>query len=133
MAIHGDILELSVAHSKGNRTFFAKAAEGNTLNVGGVQTVDDTASVTTAGTPMFTMNRVAGSLQVLIENDMNVREDQIFLQGLAGETELGEWTFSMINGSVWRGSGKPVGAIDADTNAGTIALKLVVGNWKKIQ
>lgn len=134
MASHGDVVEIAVSHpSLGNRTFFPKASEGNTFFPGGIVTADDQNSVTSAGEMIFTQNRVAGMFSVLIEDDQNDREDALFIKELAGSSESAVWTLSLINGTVWQGSGKPVGNYETELNAGTMTLKVNSGQFRKIQ
>ena len=132
MAVHGDVTEITVAHpTLGTRTFFPKAGEGNTFSIGGVMTADDVNSITTSGQMIYTSNRVAGFFSVLIEDDQNDREDAIFIQALAGSSVPGVWVLSLINGTIWKGSGKPVGSYETELNAGTMTLKVNAGNWSK--
>lgn len=134
MASHGDVLEISVSHSIGNRTFFPKAGESNTFYEGGITVADDQGSITTSGELIVSRSRMAGMFTVMIENDQNIREDSVYLSNLAGasDTELAVWTISLVNGTVWQGSGVPVGTFDTDILAGTLTLKVNSGNFRKI-
>lgn len=133
MATHGDITEITYSHpTLGSGTFFPKAAEGNTFDPGGVRTLDDANSITSSGALIVMKNRVRGFFEVLIENDMNIRNDAQQVKELSADPVPADWTFSMINGTVWSGSGFPVGDINPDVNAGTFTLKVAAGEFKKI-
>ena len=133
MAVHGDILEVTYNHpTLGSGVFEPKAGEGNTFDPGGIRTNDDGGGITSNGDLIVTKNRVRGSFEVMIENDMNVRNDAQVIADLAANSVPAEYTVSIINGTVWAGSGFPVGDIAPDTNAGTMTLKIASGNWKKI-
>lgn len=131
MAVHGDITEITYSHpTLGSGTFFPKANEGNSFDPGGIRNSDDASMITGNGEMMVQKNRVRGSFEVLVENDMNIREDQLKLTALAESPVPTNWTFSVINGTVWAGAGVIVGDIVADVNAGTIPLK-VAGSFVK--
>lgn len=133
MAYHGDVTEITINNPDlGTRAFFPKAGESNSLIIGGVEIADDTSSVTSSGTPIYVGSMKLGSLSVLIENDMVDREDQVFLQALAGASSSSTFTVSIINGSVWKGQGRPVGTLEADIMNGTMPLK-VNAMFTKIQ
>lgn len=134
MASHGDVTEIQVSHPDlGSRTFFPKAGEGNTFYKGGIVVNDDVAAITSAGDMIYTNNRQAGYFSVLIEDDQNNRKDSTFLEKLAGSSLPGVWTLSLINGSIYQGEGKPVGAFETNLNDGTLTLKVNSGKFKQIQ
>jgi len=134
MAGHGDVTEISVAHpTLGSRTFFPQAGEGNTFFPGGIVIADDQNSITTSGELILTRNRKGGMFSVLIEDDQNIREDSLFIKQLAGSSDNGDWTLSLINGAIYQCSGVPVGDYETEINAGTMTLKVVSGQFKKIQ
>jgi hypothetical protein len=133
MAVHGDITEVTCNHpTLGSITFFPKAAEGNTFDPGGFRNSDDANGIAGDGSLIVTKNRVRGFFEVMIENDMNVRNDANTLKELSASPKPADWTFSIVNGTVWAGSGIPAGDINPDVNAGTLTLKVASGNWKKI-
>lgn len=133
MAVHGDITEITYNHpTLGSGTFFPKAAEGNTFDPGGVRNSDDANGIAGDGSIIVTKNRVRGFFEVTIENDMNVRNDAKVIKELSASSQPADWTFSVINGTVWAGSGIPVGDINPDINAGTMTLKVASGGFKKI-
>ena len=133
MAVSGDIIEITYNHpTLGSGTFFPKAGEGNTYDPGGIRTADDAAMIAGDGSPIWQKNRTRGSFEVVIENDQNVRNDAQKISDLMASNEPADWTFEVINGTVWCGSGMPVGDIQPDINAGTMTLKVAGGGFKKI-
>ena len=133
MAVHGDIIEVTYNHpTLGSGVFYPKAAEGNTFDPGGIRTSDDANAIAGDGSLIVTKNRTRAFFEVMIENDMNIRNDVQKVQDLAANSVPAEYTVSIINGTVWAGSGFPVADIAPDVNAGTMTLKIAAGNFKKI-
>jgi len=129
----GDVLEVKFSHPTiGQGSFFAVANQGNTFDPGGIRTADDAAMIDSSGEPVWQMNRVRGHFEILISNDMDVREDVQKVVQLASSGDQADWTVSLINGTVWSGKGKPVGDIAPDINASTLTLKVASGGFKKI-
>ena len=89
-------------------------------------------SITGGGSLMIQKNRVRGFFEIMIENDMNVRNDAIVLKELSASPLPADWTVTHINGTVWAGYGVPVGDITPDMNAGTMTLKVVSKEFVKI-
>jgi hypothetical protein len=132
-AIGGDITELTYNHPTiGQGSFFPKANEGNTIDPGGFRANDDASMISGDGQIIDQINRVRGSLEVLVVNDQNVRNDLEVARLLAASPVLADWTASHINGTVWGFKGKPVGDLSADTNAATFNMKIATANIKKI-
>ena len=128
MAVHGDILEITYNHPTiGSGVLFPKANESTTLDLGGFRNNDDASQVTTSGQLMVQKNRVAGSFEVTVENDNNLRNDLKQMVDVAGAIEEAEWTIQHISGAVYRGSGVPVGDMQVDLNTGTFTLKVAAG------
>jgi len=133
MAVGGDIIEITYTHpTLGSGSFFPKANEGNTFDPGGIRTADDANMISGSGGLIAQKNRVRGSFEVVIENDMNVRNDAQVVADLAADPVAADWTVSIINGTVWGATVFPVGDIQPDVNASTFTLKLGTGAWKKI-
>lgn len=132
MASHGDIPEVTFNHpTLGTGVFYPIAGEGHTFDPGGLRNNDDSNAIAGNGDPVFSKSRVRGFLSVLVENDMLVREDAIKVAALAADPLPAEYTFSVINGAVWSGTGAPVGDIAPDIMAGTFTLKIDVSTWEK--
>jgi hypothetical protein len=68
----------------------------------------------------------------VIANDQNVRNDAQVIADLQASSEEADWTFEVLNGTVFGGKGKPVGDVKPDINAATVALKVVGPGFVKI-
>lgn len=131
-AIGGDIIEISYNHpTLGTATIFPKAAEDSTFDLGGFRSNDDANMVDGSGGVITQINRVRWSCEVTVAWDMNSREDLDKLTALAGNPVDAEWTISHFNGSVWRGTGRPVGDMQGNGNAATFPLKISGGGRLK--
>jgi hypothetical protein len=132
-SVGGDILEVRVAHpTLGNHVFFPKSNEGNPFNPGGIRSGDDENMITATGDPMYQLNMTRGSFEVLVAEDMNQRMDSAFAVALAGDKADANYTVSLVNGTVWGMSGRPVGDIVVDTNQSTFTLKIAGGSATKL-
>lgn len=124
MAIGGDVIEVRVNHpTLGARTLYPKAAEDNTYDRGGYRNTDDENMIDGSGTMIISKNLKRGFLEVVLSNDQNNREDEAFCVDLAESTELAEITFANANGTVYAGTGTPVGDIQPNLNAATFSIK----------
>lgn len=133
MASHGDIREITYNHPTiGSGAFFAVSAQSITYSPGGYRTDDNANGIASNGDPIFVINQVRGHFTVIIENDTTVRNDVDILARLAEDPLPAEWTVSLLNGSTFRGKGKPVGDFEPDLNTGQVTLKIAGGAFKKI-
>lgn len=128
MAVHGDITEINVSHpTVGSFTLFPKANEDNTIDTGGFRNNDDSNQITGNGELILQKNKVRGSIECIVENDANTREDLEKMVAVCNSPELAEWTYSHVSGAVWKITGQPVGDLQSSLNTGVFTLK-VVGN-----
>lgn len=126
--VAGDVLEVTFNHPTiGSGTFFPKAGEDSTFDLGGFRSSDDANMVDGGGNMIDQMNRVRWSLECTLANDMNNRQDLEKLTDLASSPVLADWTITHINGRVYGGKGKPVGDINANGNTSNMTLKLAGG------
>ena len=133
MAVHGDITEITYNHPTiGQGVWFPKANEGNTLDTGGVRTSDDQNMIAGDGSLIQQKNRVRAFFEVLCEDDQNIRMDADVAKRLAADPVPADYTVTLINGTVWAGTGVPVGDIQTDINAGTFGIKVAAPIFKKI-
>jgi hypothetical protein len=131
--VGGDITEITVNHPTiGTKTFFPKAGESFTYDLGGVRSNDDEAGITGSGDVIRSMNNTRASIEGPIAWDANDNEEIEFLNNLAADPVMADWTVSWINGTVYGFKGFPAGPIQGDTNAATIALKVSGSKMKKI-
>ncbi len=132
MSASGDFLEITFNHPTiGSGSLFVKAAEDSTLDFGGIRSQDDANMVDGGGNMLDQMNRVRWSFEATVSWDMNLREDLQKIVMLAASPVPAEWTFSHINGTVYGGTGKPVGDYQGDGNKGTFKLKVSGGGVLK--
>jgi len=125
--IGGDLVEIQWQNDEiGSGIWSPKASEDSTFNPGGIQTADDDSMVDGAGDGIYTMNNTRWSIQSLISWNFGVPAEDTLFQVSAISRSKVETTFTIthINGSVWVGKGKVVGAIEGNGNNGTIPIKL---------
>jgi hypothetical protein len=128
MPVGGDIIEVTCNHpTLGAFVYFPKSAEDSTYDLGGYRATDDSNMIDGGGNMIDQLNRARWSFEVPLSMDMITEETMESLVSMAGSTELGEWTFTNINGTVYQGTGKPVGDLQGNGNASTIPLKVSGG------
>lgn len=133
MAVGGDITEVTWNHpTLGSGTLRPKAGEDNTYDVGGIRTADDANMIDGGGNAIWQKNRIMGFFEIVVANDQNTNEDAEKMAALAADPVEAEWTFSIINGTVYGGTGKPVGDIQPNINQATFTLKVAAPSFKKI-
>ncbi len=134
MPVGGDITEITYNHpTLGSGVIFIKAAEDSTFNLGGVRSNDDMNGIDGGGRMITQLNRQRWSVDVTVAWDMNVNLDLEKLSALAGDPLDADYTISHINGSIYGGTGRPVGDIAGNGNAATFPLKLSGGGVLKKQ
>lgn len=130
--IGGDISEISINNSQvGNRVLKVKANEGNTYDPGGLRANDDASQVTTAAEPIWQLNMKMGGLMVTCINDMVLKTDE-YLVAVAGSLVDSVFTFTVVNGKSYRGTGRIVGDIVPNINDSTVSLTLRSADIKQI-
>lgn len=126
--VSGDIIEVTCNHpTLGAFVFSPKANESSKYDLGGRTSNDDANMVTGNGQMIDQMNRKRWSFEVPIAWDMNDNQELENAQALQDSPVQGEWTFAHINGTVYAGTGKPVGELSGDGNTGTYTLKVSGG------
>jgi len=129
----GDILEMRYNHpTLGQGVFYPKSNEGNTFDLGGFRNADDQNMISGDAEPIYQMNRVRSTVEIVVANDMNERNDLQLAIDLASSPIAAEWAISHVNGTVWGMTGKPVGDLQSDVNAATFTLKIGGGIMRKI-
>lgn len=132
MAVGGDIIEITFNHpTLGSGIIFPKSAEDSTFDPGGFTSNDDDNMIDGSGEMIDQLNRKRWSFEDTIAWDMNTREDLDKMQDLQSDPVLADWTITHINGTVWGGTGKPVGDLKGNGNAATFPLKLAGGGKMK--
>jgi hypothetical protein len=132
--IAGDIIEITYNHPTiGSGVFFPKAAEDSTFDPGGFRGNDDANQIDGGGNMITQLNQVRWSFEGPISWDMNVSNELETLNKLSASPLNAEWTITHVNGTVWAGTGRPVGDIQGNGNTGMITLKLAGGKGMKKQ
>ena len=125
----GDIIEISYNHPTiGSGVLSPVAAQDNEFDLGGVRTTDDENMLTSKGEAIYVMNNKRWSATILVTNDMNIRKEYEKVLALSRSLEEATWSLLHINGTVYRGKGKPVGDIKLNVNQSTFSLKISGGN-----
>jgi len=127
MATGGDTIEITYNHQTiGSGRFYAKAKEDATFNPGGYTSNDDDAGVDGGGNMIDVIQARRWKYSVLVSWDMNSENEIKKLEQLAANPSTADFTISMINGTVWGATGKPVGDFEGSSNA-TFTLTLAGG------
>lgn len=131
-AIGGDLVEVTCNHpTVGMVRLLPKAAEDSTIDLGGFRSSDDMNMIDGGGNMIDQMNRGRWCVETVLSHDANVKEELSKLNQLAQSPVPGVWTVTHINGSVYRGKGKPVGDLKGNGNQATIPLKISGGGELK--
>lgn len=126
--IGGDILEITCNHPNlGSFRFATKADESYTIDPGGYRSDDDDSMITGDGQMIDKINRVRWHIEGPVQCDFISENEVKNLPLLSESPALGTWTVTHISGVVWRGLGKPVGDLQADSNDANISLKIAGG------
>lgn len=124
----GDLKEITWNHpTLGSGVIFPKSAESCNYDLGGYRSVDDANMIDGGGNEISQKNRVRWSMEVPItweSQDENTLQD---LVNLAGNPQPADWTFTNVNGTVFQGSGTPVGDLVGDLQTSNIPLKIAGG------
>lgn len=130
-AVGGDIIEITWNHpTLGSGVVLPKSAEDSTIDPGGLRTSDDANMVDGAGNAIMQMNRVRWSFETVVAWDAE-GETLNQMAALAASNVPATWTFESVNGSTWKGYGKPVGDLQGNGNQATFTLKVSGGGVLK--
>jgi hypothetical protein len=131
-AVGGDIIEITWNHpTLGTGVLYPKAGETGTFDPGGFRTSDEANNIDGSGRRIKTMTRQSWSVEVVVASDMNISEEMEKIAALHASPEDADYTFTHVNGTVYGGKGSPVGDLQNDTRAATIALKIQGGGVLK--
>ena len=130
--IGGQLTEITWSHpTKGTGTIAPKSSEDSTLDTGGIRSDDEATGIAGDGTAIRKMNQNRWSLETVVANDSNVGLQLEKLVELAGDPVESTFRITHINGSVYSGSGFPVGDLQGNMGAATFKLKLAGSNKLK--
>lgn len=127
--VFGDCIEITATHNGSTYVYHPKANESFNIDKGGVRGNDDMNQVTSNGQMMSQLNRARWAVDGPIAVDQMSDYELGTLTLMAGSPSLGIWQFAMISGAIYRGTGRPVGDIATDSNAGTMTLKVAGGGY----
>lgn len=124
MASGGVITEITWNHpTLGTGVIYPKGSEDSTYDLGGIRSNDDANMIDGGGNAIYSMNPVRPSFEVKVAWDWDADTlGSITSQG--GSAAEGTWTFTNINGVIYKIVGKPVGDIQGNGNESTIQLKI---------
>ena len=123
----GDISSITCTHNTKKYVYYPKANETFNIDKGGQRTNDDASQITSNGQSIRAINAVRWSIDGPIAVDFVSGNEEDSLNLMASSPAEGLWQVNHISGAIWVGKGSPVGDIQADSNAGTIALKISGG------
>lgn len=132
MAVGGDILEITYNHpTLGSGIWFPKSNEDSTFDPGGIKGVDDVNMVDGGGNNIKQLNRTRWFFEGTVSWDANSANELEQMRLLAGDPLDADWTFTSINGTVWGGTGSPVGDVQGNGNNATMAIRISGGGILK--
>lgn len=130
--IGGQLTEITWSHpTLGTGTISPKSSEDSTLDTGGIRSDDEATGIAGDGSAIRKMNINRWSVDTMVANDSNVGKQLEKLVALAGNPEEATFRFTHINGSVYSGSGFPVGDVNANMGSATIKIKFAGSNTLK--
>jgi len=126
--IGGDVTGITCNHpTLGSFNFSTKSNESYTLDPGGFRSNDDSNSITPDGNVITQINRVRWSFEGPIMADFQSNQEIKNFPLLSQNSVDTVWTISLINGTVYKGTGRPVGDFTVDTNTAQATTKLSGG------
>lgn len=131
--VFGDCVNITCTHLGKTYRFSPKANESFNIDKGGIRGNDDANQVTSNNQMMSQLNMARWSVDGPIAVDQISDAELSGLNVMAASPSLGRWQFDMISGAIYVGTGRPVGDIATDSNAGTLTLKVAgAGGLQKI-
>ena len=128
MAVAGDIKEITFNHpTLGSGTFKPLSDEDATFDLGGLKTNDDEA-ITSDGEKINKLKNTPWMFEGVVRWSSIDGLDLEKLTNLSGSTEDSDWTFELADGSIYGGTGRPVGDIQGSSKDGQISLKITGGS-----
>lgn len=132
MALGGDIVELTSSNPDlGTFVYRVQVGQDNTYDTGGYVTNDDANQKTGAGEAIWQLNGKMGALNVTVVNDMTRKVAERIRQEISSLKDT-TYTFSVVNGISYRGTGRIVGDITPNVNNSTIPIKVAAPEFKQI-
>ena len=133
MTIGGDILGFRFSNTDiGNGSIDPVANQNNTINLGGFVTDDDDKSITSNGKAIYKITNTRWNASVTVADD-NITGTFETLQALKSSLNETDWTIAHVNQKVYTATGRIVGDIEKDMNAGTLTIKIAGGGDVTVQ
>ncbi len=123
----GDIVQISYNHPLGSGILAPKANEDNEYDIGGVRSNDDETGVASTGEGIYSMTMKRWSAKAVVASDMNIRQEYDKMCLIAASIDEAVFSFLHINGTVYKGKGKPVGDLKLNVNQSTFSLNIQGG------
>jgi len=131
-AVGGDIQQATYSHpTLGTGSLYPKANEDSTLDTGGLRSDDGEDGVDGSGEMIDKMTRKRWSAEMVVAWDSNVRLDLEKAVAMAESPVQATWTITHVNGTVWKGLGKPTGDLKGSGLNATFSLKIQGGGKMK--
>ncbi len=129
----GDIIEITYNHPDiGTGVFYPKSSEDSTYDTGGYRSADDANMIQANGEMIDQINRVRWSFAVKCGWDMITNQELETLSDLSASTKQGTYTFTNINGVIYKGKGKITGDVQGNGNTSTVDFKASGGGVLEI-
>lgn len=128
----GSIIEITCSHPNlGNYTFFAVQDEDSTYEPGGIQTSEDVA-MSGNGDAVYKQSIIPATFMVPITWDMGSNDSLTQVSKYQADPLPGTWSFTNINGTVHKLTGKPAGVVSANGNTSRMDLKIFGNNFRML-
>jgi len=128
----GSLTDITCNHpTLGSFTFDPYGSEDSTYQLGAIMSDDDDTAITGKGVMVDKMTLQRASLSFTLAGspgDGTIEN----LQALQGDPVFGVWTGTNINGTVYKITGKPVGALTASGMDSKIPVKVAGGGSLQI-
>lgn len=129
----GDITEITFNHPDlGTGVFYPKSSEDSTYDTGGFRSNDDVNMIQANGDMIDQVNRTRWSFAVKCGWDMLTNNELETLSALSASINQGTYTFTNINGVIYKGKGKIVGDVQGNGNSSTVDFKASGGGVLQI-
>lgn len=127
MAIAGDVKEITFNNADaGSGTFKPIAGEDSTFDLGGRRTLDEDV-ITSDGEKIDKISMMPWKYEATVRWASSTGLDLEKLVVLSGSLEPTDWTFELMDGTIYGGTGRPVGDLVGSAKDGTIPLKTTGG------
>lgn len=127
MAVAGDIVEITFNHPVyGSGTFKPVSGEDGTFDLGGRRALDDDA-ITSDSEKIKKIQMMPWKFEGTIRWAAQTGLDVEKMNSLSGDPIESDWTFELMDGTIYGGVGSPVGDVVGSAKDGTISIKVIGG------